>query len=160
MIGWILWFFLAPLWFLADGALLGWSPVRLDLSVALCLVIGLFVRTSAVPGLLLCTALGRALLQEGDVALHYLAMGLPIAVLLPVRAAFFERSVLVQSAGAVFLALTVPRVTTFFAELSQQPIDPLPVGFGGVLIAAVSAPLIAAGLRRLPPLSLFVERRP
>lgn len=159
MIGWFLWFFLAPLVYLADGALMAAAPVRVDLGIAVCLVIGLYARTSAVPGLLLCAALGRALLEEGDVALHYLAMGLPIAVLLPVRAAVVERSALVQAASAAFLALTVPRVLLFFAELSRQPADPIPAGPAGVVLAAIFAPVVAWALRRVPPLSLFEERR-
>ena len=158
MIGWFLWFFTGPYVVLVDGALRSWLPIPLDVGTAVCLVFALFARSSALPGLILCLALGRALFAEGDVALHFLSIGVPIAALLPLRIAFFERSAIVQVPAAAFLAMMVPRVAILFAELSGQAVAPPASGLVAVTVTAVCAPLIAAGLRRVPPLSIFVER--
>lgn len=157
MIGWPLWFFVAPHLFLLDGFLAANLPVRPDLGIALCLVLALHVRTAALPGLLLIAALGRSLLQDGDLAVHFLAMGLPVAALLPMRAVFLKRSSLWHCTAAGLLAVTIPKVGAFFAQISHQAAAETPVGLGSVLIAMATVPLVAWGLRALPPLSLFVE---
>ena len=160
MIGWFLWFFLAPYLFLVEGLLAGALPFRVDLAAAVCLFAALFVRAGAVPGFLLCAALGRALLEDGDAAVHFLSMGIPVAVLLPARLAFVERSITIQICCASFLALTMGPVAAFFAELSRQPLDVGSVGgWSAVLVTAVVAPCTAAALRVLPPFGLFAERR-
>jgi hypothetical protein len=159
MIAWILWFFVAPHLLLFDGILLEWLPVRVDVGVATCLVLALFVRTRALPGLLFCSALGRALLLDGDLALHFLAMGLPVAVLLPLRIVMFGRAPLWHCAAAGFLALTMPKAVLFFGRLSGQSVDVAgDVGAGGVVAAMVFAPAVAWLLRVTPPLSLFIDR--
>lgn len=159
MIRWFLWFFLAPYLFLVEGVLAGALPFRVDLAASVCLLAALFVRTSAVPGFLFCAALGRALLEDGDAAIHFLSMGIPVALLLPARLAFVERSLAIQIAAAAFLALTMGPVALFFAELSRQPVDVAAAGgWSAVLVTAVLAPAAAAALRRLPPFGLFAER--
>ncbi|MDA0373722.1 MAG: hypothetical protein O2865_08045 [Planctomycetota bacterium] len=160
MIRWFLWFFLAPYLFLVEGLLAGTLPFRVDLAAAICLLAALFVRTSAVPGFLLCAALGRALLEDGDAAVHFLSMGIPVAVLLPARLAFVERSLAIQVLAAAFLALTMGPVAAFFAELSRQPVDVAAgSGWSAVMLTAFVAPLAAGVLWRLPPFGLFAEKR-
>lgn len=160
MIGWFLWFFLAPYLFLVEGLLAGALPFRIDLAAAVCLFAALFVRTGAVPGFLLCAALGRALLEDGDTAVHFLSMGIPVAILLPARLAFVERSWTIQVLCAAFLALTMGPVASFFAELSRQPVDVAAAGsWTAVLVTAFLAPAAAGALRMLPPFGLFAERR-
>jgi hypothetical protein len=65
----------------------------------------------------------------------------------------------VQVLGAGFLALTVPRLTALFADLSRQPADPSASGFAVVAATACGAPAAAWLLRRLPPFNLLVERQ-
>ncbi|MBK8978244.1 MAG: hypothetical protein IPM29_20255 [Planctomycetes bacterium] len=156
----VLWFVLAPLWFLLDGWLAAQLPVRCDLAAALCLTLGFATRASAVPALLACGALGRAALEDGDLSLHFLALGIPVAVLLPARSLFDERSFVVRAVACGALALAVPRLTVAFAELSGQSAAPVSPGLGGVLATMVLGPLAARGLGRLPPLRTFRADRP
>jgi hypothetical protein len=155
------WLFVAPWLFLLDGVLAEVSPVRIDLGVPLCLVFALYCRTTALPALLFGAALGRALLEGGGLPLWFLAMGLPVAALLPLRTVFVERAPLWQCTAAGFLALCVPRVATFFGRFAADPFAPLaPLGgVVSVLLAMVLAPLLAVVLRRLPPLGRFAEVR-
>jgi hypothetical protein len=159
MIGWLLWFFAAPLVFVLDGVLAGVLPVHLDLAAALCLVFALHSRVAALPGLLFCAALGRGLLVDGDLPLHFLAMGLPIALLLPLRHIFDRRAVAWQFVAAAFFAVTVPRTTVFLGNLSGQDVG-VSAGreLGIVLLSALILPLVAKVARSVPPLSLFTER--
>jgi hypothetical protein len=158
MIAWVAWFFVAPWLFVLDGVVAAWLPYRPDLGIALCLVFAADVRPRALPGALLCAAVGRSLLHVGDAALHFLAFGVPVAVLLPLRIVFFRRSVAWQAASAAFLAITVPKAGAFFAGISGQVAVPADVTVASVLVAMVGVPVVAWLLRSIPPLSSFVQR--
>ena len=110
MIAWVLWFFVALHLFLLDGLLVSvsdWSP---DLSLAVGLFCVLYARPSALPGILLCAALSRSVLLEGSAAIHLLTLGLPVAVLLPLRVVFSKRSLIWQCLASGFLAFMIPRL--------------------------------------------------
>lgn len=158
ILSWLVWLFVAPQLFWVDHLLADTFADGLDFPLAVAFVLALFVRTSALPGLLFCTALGRSLFDDGGIALHFLSLGLPIAALIPLRSVFFRGSILWQAAAAAFLAIAVPRVFAFFAALS---------GVGGEAVmrssmwavawALVFVPMLGQLLRRLPPLRAFTE---
>ncbi len=158
MVGWLLFFFLAPQLFVLDGFLAQHLAYRPDLSVALCLVLALFVRTGCLPGLLFLAAIGRSMLVDGHFAVHFLAMGVPIAVLIPLRSLFFRRSFFYQCVAAGVLALTVPKTAAIFGMIGREAVEVVPVTAGSIAIAVVLVPPMAWLLRLLPPMSLFVEK--
>ncbi len=154
---WLLWCLLAPQWILLDGLLAQWLPFRLDLGAVLALVLALDCRPGSTAALLAWVALARGVLQDGDAALHFLALGLPVAALLPLRAVLDERFWPVRAAVTGLFVVAVPRLTVVFAELSGQSAAPLRPGLAGVLATMLCAPFLAAVLRRLPPLGSFAE---
>ena len=157
---WLLWFFVALHVFLLDGVLADWGTLRIDMTVALCLFMGFHARPISVPGLLLCAAIGRSIVQGGGAAHHVLVMGLPIAAMFPVRYLLPPRSLLFQCVAAGGLAIIVPRVTSFLHRLLDAvPLAAAPT-VGVVLWAMLVVPFAVAVLRRLPPLNMLVERRP
>lgn len=157
MIGWALWFFLALPLFLVDGWLVQMACPVPCLTFALCLFLGLFARPSALPGLLLCAALARSLLIGGDTAVHVLILGIPVAILVPLRSVFYPQNPLWQCAAAAFLALAVPKLTGLLGRVAETVPTASTVGWTQLLAAVVLVPIAALGLRRLPPLSLFRE---
>ena len=98
ILAWIVWFFLVPQLFWLDRVLAGTLVRPLDLGLAVCFVLALFARTRALPALLLAAAVGRSLIDDGSVALHFLALGVPVAVLLPARGVF--RGIVWQASAA------------------------------------------------------------
>ncbi len=158
IVAWIVWFFLAPHLFWLDRVVSGTIVAPLDIGLGLAFVFALFARASALPGLLLGAAVGRALAFDGAIALHFLAIGLPVAGLFPLRGVFFRGSVFWQGAAAVFLALAVPRVAQFFARITVGATDAIdfPSAFG-LFCSAILVPPLAWCLRQLPPLRSFVE---
>ena len=157
MIRWVVWFFAVLPVFVLDGWLVRvlWPVPALTLAVGLFL--GLSARLAALPGLLLCAALARSVLVPGDAALHVLVLGIPVAVLVPLRAVFSRRHLLWQGAAAGFLALSVPAVTNFMGRFVATAPVPVATGWEQILWAAVLAPPSAWLLSRVPPLSGFVE---
>lgn len=159
---WVVFFFLVPHVFWLDAWQARWVGLPVDFGLAVCFVLALFVRTAALPGLLLGVATGSALFGDGSLALHFLAYGLPVAVLIPLRNVFFRGSMLWQGVAAAFLALSVPRVAHFFGGLVGESLDAavpamLVPGVVAVLTVAVSTPPISWLLRQVPPLRSFVE---
>ncbi|MEL6716820.1 MAG: hypothetical protein AAFP86_23790 [Planctomycetota bacterium] len=148
----LLWFFLAPVVALIDGELATRLPFRIDLGAAQCLVFALWIRPSLLPGLIVCTALARALWTDGDLALHVLAVGLPIAVALPVRTMMDRHSFLVQGGCALFLSVSTPWLTRFLAAQVGQNAAPLPVDAFDAIAALIFVPVVARGLAAVPPL--------
>ena len=151
----LVWFLLALPWFVLDGWLAGrlsWAP---DLTVVLALVAGLHVRARAVAAFLLCAASARALIMDGTTGLHFLALGIPVAVLLGLRRTFVERSLLWHGMAAAMVAWSLPLLTAVFARLGRIDLAPPPVDWFGVLRAVVWGPLIAAGMARVPPWRAF-----
>lgn len=158
MIAILVWFFLAPVIALIDGELATRLPFRIDLGAAQCLVFALWMRPSLLPALLLCTALARALWTDGDLALHTLGLGIPLALVLPARALLDRHSFLVQGGCALFLSVSTPWVTRFLAAQVGQNAAPLPVDAFDALAALIFVPIVARGLAAIPPLAQGRER--
>ncbi|MCA8943887.1 MAG: hypothetical protein KDB80_15090 [Planctomycetes bacterium] len=159
ILAWIVWFFLVPQLFWLDRVLAGTLVRPLDLGLAVCFVLALFARTRALPALLLAAAVGRSLIDDGSVALHFLALGVPVAVLLPARGVF--RGIVWQASAAAFLALAVPRVGGFFARITHTGLDAVePSTVASVVWAAILVPPVGWLMRQLPPLAAFVEVEP
>jgi hypothetical protein len=159
MIGWLLWFFLALHLFLLDGLLSGWSESIPELSLAVALFCALYARPEALPGLLLCAALSRAVLLEDSAAAHLLILGIPVAVLLPMRGVFSRGSVLWPCLAAGFLAFVMPRVGGLLFRLTGDGAPGVPLTGFEIFLAMCLVPVATLLLRLVPPLSLFEERR-
>jgi hypothetical protein len=157
IVPWAAWFFVALHLFLLDGLVLRLGLPLPDLAVVFCLFAAVAARSSALPGLLICAALGRSVFVEGGLGAQILVLGIPIAILLPLRLVFFRRNFLWQAIVAGFLAWSLPRLEVFvgrFADASTvvTPVTSLP------FVAMVAGPPLAWLLGRLPPTSTFVER--
>lgn len=159
MIAWVLWFFAALHLFLLEGWLAGWTTLVPDLSLAVALFCALYARPDALPGLLLCAALSRSILAEGTAAQHLLILGVPVAVLLPLRVLFSKGSVLWPCVASGFLAFTAPRITGLLHRVTGEGVAVPPVSALQIFIAMCSIPLVTWLLRSVPPLSLFQEAR-
>ncbi|MHC4851655.1 MAG: hypothetical protein ACYTKC_00310 [Planctomycetota bacterium] len=163
MIAWILWLFVALHLFLLDGflkqvlVLPGGLPVAPDLTVCIGLFLGLFARPSALPGLLFCAALSRSVFLPGSVFWHMLVLGIPVALLLPLRVVFSQRSPLWQCAAAGFLAYVMPRLAGLLFRLTAQGDAMVHTTAADVFVAMCLVPMMTWVLRALPPLSLFEE---
>ncbi len=153
---WLLALF-APLPLLVLDGVLGRSLGAPVLTLGLCLFLATHARTSALPGLLIAVALARAVLVGGDLGLHVLALGIPIAVLVPMRAVFSRRHALWQLVGAAFLAVSVPHAFGLFGGLAQDLPPPQPLGWRGLAGAIAASPLVAWLLAHVPPLRWFRE---
>ena len=157
MIAWVLWCFLVLHLFLLEGAVsAGFAPV-LDASVGLCLFMALFARPRALPGLLVSTALARAALVPGSAALHVLALGIPIAVLLPLRSVLSRKLYLWQCAVTAFLAISQPRLLGLRARLTGEELPLGALDAQRLFWAMLLLPPLVFLLRRLPPARRFVE---
>lgn len=154
----VLWWFLVGLHL---SILQGWVAAHgwpwIDAGAALALFLGFHARIRAIPALLVAAGVARGVLLVGGPALHVLALGIPVAVLLPMRAVFFRRQPVWQVVAAAFLVVAVPRVGMFLAGLLQRPPPPPAPGAWHVLAAAVLVPAMVAVLMRLPPLRPCVE---
>ena len=156
MIAAVLWLYVAVHLLIAEGwlATLG---VRLDVSACACLFASLFARLRALPLLLLGTALARSVFLSGDVALHFLSLGIPVGVLVPLRRLFTGGNPLWQAACAMALAAVVPKLTCALADALGQDVQAAPASLGAVLQSALLVPVVTLVLRKLPPLSTLAE---
>jgi len=160
MIGWLLWFFLALHLFLLDGWLAGLTDLVPDLSSAVALFWALYARPMALPGLLLCAALSRSVLIPGSAALHLLILGVPVAVLLPLRGVFSRGSVLWPCLASGFLAFVLPRLSGLLFRLTGDGGPALSMTGFEIFVAMCVIPVFTFALRKVPPLSLFQEEGP
>lgn len=159
MIGWLLWFFVALHVFLLDGYFAGISDLIPDLGLAVALFCALYARPSALPGLLLCAAVSRSVLAEGSAALHLLILGMPVAVLLPLRGVFFKGAILWPCIASGFLAFFMPRVAVLLHRLTGDGVAARPLDGLEIFVAMCVVPVLTWLLRSVPPLSLFQEQR-
>jgi hypothetical protein len=157
VIAWVLWWILVLHLFLLEGVVAARGLPVLDLSVAICLFMALFARPRAVPGLLISTALARAALVPGSAALHVLALGIPVAVLLPLRGVLSRNLYLWQCAVTAFLAITQPRLLGLLGRLTSEELPVGALGAQRLFWAMLLLPPLVSLLRRLPPLRLFQE---
>ncbi len=158
MIAWVLWFFMALPLFLLDGWFSGFETLPMpDLTLALCLFMAMHARPASLPGLLIFAGLARTVVLDGDAALHILALGIPVAVLVPARVMFFRRHALWQCLAAGFLTLALAKVGALLGRFADGEIA-ASVSFVDVMWAMLLVPPAAWILRSLPPLSRFRER--
>ncbi len=155
---WLLWFLLAPHTFLVFGLWRDAGLPAVDASVLLCVHLAFFAQRGTVPWLLLGAAIGRAIVDEAALPVQILVLGVPIAVLLPLRTFFFGQRWLWQAIAAAACAVAVPRLAGLFGRLFDQPSASSSLDALAVLQAAVLVPPFLWLLRRLPPFAGFEER--
>ena len=158
MIAWLLWCFLVLHLFMLEGAVTLWFEPALDLGVAICLYMALFARPGTVPALLVSTAVARAALVPGSPALHVLALGIPVAVLLPLRGVISRKLYLWQCVVTTFIAGTQPGLLTLLGRLTGEEIPVAELSASRLFWAMLLLPPLVLVLRSLPPLSKFQER--
>ncbi len=154
---WLLWFLIVPQGFVLVGCLEGSSLPRLDFAVLMCLYLAFFADRRVLPWLLLGAALGRAIVDEAALPVQVLVLGVPSALLLPLRGLFFGRRWLWQAIAAALCAVAVPKLAGLCGRLFDEPSQSASLDGYGVLWAALLLPPLLALLRRLPPLAAFVE---
>ena len=154
---WILWFLLAPHCFLAAGFWRDAGLPPLDAAVLLCLFLAFFADRAALPWLLLGAAVGRALVDEASLPVQILVLGVPVAVLLPLRSLFFGQRWLWQAIAASACAVAVPRLAGLCGRLFDQPSAGAHLDGWDVLWAALLLPPLLFVLRRVPPFAAFEE---
>lgn len=156
---WLLWFVLAPQTFLlsAYGSSLGLPG--LDCGALLCMFCALFADVRWLPGLLLGAAVGRAVVDEASLPVQVLVLGVPIAVLLPMRPLFYRDHWWWQALAAALCAVAVPKLAGLAGLWFGQPSASAQLDFAVVGWTAVLGPVLLWPFRRLPPLAAFVEER-
>jgi len=155
---WAVWFLAALHLFLLEGFLGSLSVQWVDGGAVIALFLALHARPHAIPALLLGAALGRGVLVEGGVALHLLAVGIPVAVLLPMRAVFFRRQLLWQLVAALFLVFSVPRVAQLLGTVLRHDVAVVAPSGWQIVWAMLAVPLVAWALACVPLVARFVER--
>jgi hypothetical protein len=110
-----------------------------------------------VPWLLLGAALGRALVDEASLPVQILVLGVPVAVLLPLRALFFGHRWGWQASGAAVCAVVIPKLAALFGAWFDQPSASASLHVPTVLWSALLLPPLLAIARRLPPCRAFTE---
>lgn len=155
---WAWWFLLAPQAHLLAGLWRDLGLPAFDMGVVWCLFLGFFAERRATPWLLLGAAMSRALVDESSLAVQALVLGVPVALLLPLRSLFFGQRWLWVTLAAAGCAFALPRLSAWFGAWFAQPSASAQADGALVLwTAALAAPLLAA-LRRLPPCRGFEER--
>lgn len=159
MIAWLLAFFLPLPLFLLSAAARAAIPELPGADLLLCLFCTVHARSRTVAGLVLCAAAARAVVEDGGLALHVLALGVPVAALLPLRGLLYRRYAW-QCAASAVLAVALARLGSLLGEVLRQPAAGAPLQWGHVLWAVLLAPPLVAVLRRIPPFPAFQEREP
>lgn len=153
---WVLWYLLAPQAWLLAGLWRDLGLPPLDAAVFACLFLGMFVERSAVPFLLVPLAVGRALVDPASLPVHLLVLGVPVAVLLPLRGVF-HRQWFALAILAAALGVVVPRLGGLLGRWFEQPSAGGYVEPAVVLWSAVAAPIVLHVAMRLPPMRSFGE---
>ncbi|MBL8753476.1 MAG: hypothetical protein JNK15_09260 [Planctomycetes bacterium] len=156
---WLLWFLLAPQTFLLAGL---WHDVGLpafEIGALACLHLALFAERRSVPWLLLGLAMGRALVDDASLPIHLLVLGIPVAVLLPLRTVLPGAWLPLQVAVALLYAVAIPKLSLLLGVVFAQPTAAGRLDGGVVAWSAVLVPALLVGLRRLPPWAAFEEVR-
>lgn len=154
---WLWWFLLAPQAHLLAGAWRDLGLPAFDMAAVWCLYLAFFAERGATPWLLLGSAIGRALVDEASLPVQVLLLGVPVAVLLPLRAWFFGRRWVWLACAGAACAAVLPRLAGWFGAWFGQPSASAQPDLGAVLWTAVLAPPLLAVLRRLPPCRGFED---
>jgi hypothetical protein len=156
---WFWWFLLAPWSFLVAGL---WSDAGLpplDMGALCCLHLAFVAERAAVPWLLLGLATGRALVDEASLPIQILVLGVPIGLLLPLRALLFGQRWLWTCLCAAGCAWAIPTLAAFFGRVFDQPSVSATVDGMNIVWAAVLVPFALVVVRALPPCRAFEEER-
>ncbi len=153
-----LWLFVAVWLFLADAWLrIAWPGWPLDLVVAFSLFATFAARAAALPWLLCCAGIARAVCEGGTAPVHWLVLGLPIAVLFPLRRVAAP-GWLLHALAAGLIAHLLPRLMALARRLSEvAPTPAAPPEWSESLWIMATAPVLAFVIGRLPPLWFFRE---
>jgi hypothetical protein len=154
---WFWWYLLVPQGFLLAGFLSDLGLPALDMAVLACLFLAWFADRAALPFLLLGVAAGRTLVDEASLPVHLLVVGIPVAVLLPLRALFVAQRWLWQAFAAALCAIAVPKLAGLCGRLFDQPSASALLSGWNVVWSALLLPPLLSLLRRLPPFRAFVE---
>lgn len=154
---WLLWFVLAPQAFLLAGMLESSALPRLDASVLFCLYLAFFAEQRALPGLLLGAAMGRALVDEAGLWVQVLVLGVPVAMLLPLRRWVFGQHWLWQATAGGVLAYLVPTFAGLCGRVFDQPSASANLDGTVVITSALAIPPLLWCLRVVPPFRGFEE---
>ncbi|MGE3175312.1 MAG: hypothetical protein AB7O97_21995 [Planctomycetota bacterium] len=155
---WALWFVLVPQGYLVAGWAAESGLPLIDLGAVLCLFCALWAEPRLLPGLLLGAAIGRALVDEASIPVQILVLGVPIAVLLPLRSLFYRHHAWWQVGAAALCAVAIPKLASLCGQWFDQPSAKAMLDGATVAWTAALGPLVLWPLRRLPPLRSFAER--
>ena len=123
----------------------------------MCLYLAFFARRRAVPWLLLGAAIGRAIVDEASLPVQILVIGVPTAVLLPMRGLFYGQRWLWQVVAAAACAVAVPRLAGLCGRLFDQPSASAQLDAIAVMWAALLSPPLLWLARHLPPFAGFED---
>jgi len=154
---WLLWFLLVPQAFLLVGFLQDLGLPRIDMAVFAALYLAWFAQVRALPALLLGVAIGRALVEQATLPVHLLVVGVPVAVLLPLRAMFVAQRWVWQAFAAALLAVSVPKLAALCGRIFDQPAPAGHVDAWSLLWAALLLPPLLLSARFVPPFRAFTE---
>lgn len=154
---WLWWFLVVPQLFLLAGLWRDAGLPPLDASVLLCLFLAFFAERAALPWLLFGAALGRAVVDEAGLWVQILVLGIPVAVMLPLRSLFFGQRWLWQALAAALCALVLPHLAGLCGRLFDQPSASASLHGYSVVAAALLLPPLLFVLRLLPPFAAFEE---
>ncbi|MDA7936597.1 hypothetical protein N9B90_01500 [bacterium] len=157
MTRWILWFLLIPQGFLLLGFLQDLGLPPLDMAVLSSLYLAWFAKRSSLPFLLLGVAIGRTLVDEATLPIHLLVIGIPVAVLLPLRSLFVAQRWLWQAVAAALLAIVLPKLAGLFGGVFDQPSVSSVLNGWHVVWSALLVPPLLSVLKYLPPFTEFTE---
>ena len=104
-------------------------------------------------------AIGRALVDEAALPVQILVLGVPVAVLLPMRQLFFGQRWLWQAVAASLCAIVIPKLAGLFVRWFDQPSASAHLDGMVVLWSALLLPPLLSLARRLPPCRGFEEVR-
>lgn len=154
---WLLWFLLVPQAFLLEGLWRDTGLPSLDANVLVGLFLALFAERRALPWLLLGAAVGRAMVDEARLPVQILVLGIPVAVLLPLRGLVFGQRWILQAFVAAMLAVAIPKLALLCGRWFDQPSQTAGPDPWSVAAAALLVPPLLFVLRALPPLRGFAE---
>lgn len=160
----LLWFFaLVPPLFLLAAWLAAAGLPQLDLGALLVVFGVLFAARPYLPWLVLGGAIGRALVDDGALPVQILVLGVPLALLLPLRSWLPPQRLLWQMLLAALATTLVHYVDAacarWFVAAGGSGVWALAWPGWRIGWASVWLPLLLAVLRRLPPLGGLAEER-
>lgn len=157
MTRWLGWFVLVPQSYLLVGFLRDLGLPQIDLTAFAALFLAWFAQVRALPLLLLGVAIGRALVEQATLPVHVLVIGVPVAVLLPLRSMFVAQRWVWQAFAAALLAVLVPKLSSLFGRMFDQPPAAGGLDAWSLVWAALVLPPLLWGARSLPPFRAFVD---